>query len=147
MGVPWARFEQEDPELAAFGRARMEGRIAYLSTLRPDGAPRVHPVSPWFGAGLLMVMFRGHSPKVREVARDGRYAMHSASPAGDHDGEAGEFLVRGWLESVGPGHPASVASPYGTDAPYPLAYFTCHVEEVVATTYEGDRPIYHRWRG
>jgi hypothetical protein len=143
----WAEFERDAPELAAFGLARLEGRVVYLATLRRDGSPRVHPVSPWIGAGLLMVLFRGHSPKVAEVARDSRYAMHTSGPSDDHDGVAGEFLVSGWLESVGRDHPAASASPYGRGAPYPLAYFACHIEEAVGTTYEKDVPVYRRWRG
>ena len=57
----------------------MEGRIVYQATLRLDGGPRVHPVSPWLGAGLLCVSFRDTSPKLREVARDARYGLHTAS--------------------------------------------------------------------
>jgi len=68
----WAEFANHDPELAAFGLERIARRIVYQATLRPDGSPRVHPVSPWIGAGLLCVSFRATSPKVNEVARDAR---------------------------------------------------------------------------
>jgi len=142
----WADLERADPGLAAFGRERIEGRVVYHATLRADGSPRVHPVSPWFGAGLLGVIFRGHSPKVAEIRRDGRYAMHSSQPSDDHDGAAGEFLLRGWMEQIAPDHPLAIACPYGQDAPYELAFFACAIEEAVGTTYEGDRPIYQRWR-
>ncbi|HEX7246558.1 MAG TPA: hypothetical protein VF351_00515 [Actinomycetota bacterium] len=144
MGA-WAELEVQQPELAAFGRDRYEGRVVFHATLRRDGAPRLHPVSPWFGAGLLLVAFRGHSPKNDEVALDGRYAMHSAIDPADHDGAAGEFLVRGWMERVSKEHPGAIARPY--QAPYDLATFACSVEEAVATTYDGDRPIYRRWKG
>ena len=72
--VTWAEFANAEPDLAAFARERMEGRIVYQATLRLDGGPRVHPVSPWLEAGLLCVSFRDTSPKMREVARDARYA-------------------------------------------------------------------------
>ena len=144
MGA-WAELEVQDPELAAFGRDRFEGRVVFHATLRRDGAPRVHPVSPWFGAGLLLVGFRGHSPKNDEVALDGRYAMHSSIDAENHEGEGGEFLVRGWMERVSPDHPGAVAVPY--EVPYELAIYACSVEEAVGTTYEGDRPMYRRWKG
>ena len=88
----------------------MDGRIVYQATLRLDGGPRVHPVSPWVGAGLLCVSFRDTSPKIREVARDARYALHTAQPWEDHAGDYGEFMVRGWLEqvsSVAPGGDSS----------------------------------------
>lgn len=145
MGA-WAELEAADPELGAFGRERFEGRVVFHATLRTDGAPRLHPVSPWFGAGLLLVAFRGRSPKNDEIARDGRYAMHSAVDPGDHEGTDGEFLVRGWMERVGPEHPGAVHVPY--EAAYELACYACSVEEAVATTYPGGgSPVYRRWRG
>jgi hypothetical protein len=75
----WAEFENAEPDLAALARERMAGRIVYQATLRLDGGPRVHPVSPWIGAGL----------KMREVARDPRYALHTAQPWDDHAGDFG----------------------------------------------------------
>jgi hypothetical protein len=142
VAAAWAEFANADPELAAFGRGRIEGRIVYHATLRADGSPRVHPVSPWLAAGLLMVCFRAHSPKVDEIARDGRYAMHSVLPAEDHDGDAGEFMIRGWMERVGPDHPAARDHRLS----FELAYFACGIEEAVATTYPEDAPVYRRWR-
>jgi hypothetical protein len=141
----WAELELADPDLAAFGRERFEGRVVFHATLMADGAPRLHPVSPWFATGLLLVSFRAKSPKVAEILRDGRYAMHSIQPAEDHEGEAGEFLVRGWMEQVSEQHPGVVRRPYS--ASYPLASFACSVEEAVATTYpDGGSPVYRRWR-
>ena len=100
----WAEFELAEPELAAFGKERLDGQVCFHATLRADGSPRVHPVEPWIAAGLFLVRFRGHSPKVAEVLRDGRYALHS--PMDNPDGVGGEFLVRGWMEQIGDTHPA-----------------------------------------
>src|SRR5919197_4952525 len=102
----WAEFANAEPDLAAFARERMQGRIVSQATLRLGGSPRVHPVSPWIAAGLLCVSFRATSPKRREVARDGRYALHTAQPWDDHMGDFGEFMARGWLEQISPTHPA-----------------------------------------
>ena len=141
----WAEFANAASDLAAFARARMEGRIVYQATLRLDGGPRVHPVSPWLGAGLLCVSFRDTSPKLREVARDARYALHTAQPWEDHAGEHGEFMVRGWLEQIPPSHPAVTARPGQT--PYGLAHYACSIEEAVATKYSDDEmPVYRRWK-
>src|SRR5205085_10921995 len=96
----WAEFANAAPDLAAFGLERMEGRIVYQATLRLDGGPRVHPVSPWVAAGLLCVSFRDTSPKRREVARDARYALHTAQPCEDDAGKYGEFMARGRLEQI-----------------------------------------------
>ena len=145
MGA-WAELEVGDRELAAFGRERFEGRVVFHATLRRDGWPRLHPVSPWFGAGLLLVAFRERSPKNDEVALDGRYAMHSAIDPLNHEGEGGEFLVRGWMERISPEHPGAVAVPY--EASYPLAFYACSIEEAVGATYPGGgSPVYRRWKG
>jgi hypothetical protein len=141
----WAELEIQEPDLATFGRERFEGKVVFHATIRCDGAPRLHPVSPWFGAGLLLVAFRARSPKNDEVALDGRYAMHSAIEAENHEGEGGEFLVRGLMERVSPDHPGAIARPY--EAPYELAVYACAVEEAVGTIYDGDRPVYRRWKG
>ena len=141
MSATWGELEQAEPGLAAFGRERLEGRVVFHATLRPDGAPRLHPVSPWFGAGFLVVAFRARSPKVDEVLRNGRYAMHSQMD--NQEGDGGEFLVHGWMERIAEDHPAVNARPYS--ATYPLATYACSVEEAVGTTYEGDTPIYRRW--
>jgi hypothetical protein len=141
----WAELEIQEPDLATFGRERFEGKVVFHATIRCDGAPRLHPVSPWFGAGLLLVAFRARSPKNDEVALDGRYAMHSAIDSDNHEGAGGEFLVRGWMERVSPEHPGAVAVPY--EVPYELAVYACSVEEAVGTTYDGPTPIYRRWKG
>ncbi len=141
----WAEFANAEPDLAAFARERVEGRIVYQATLRLDGGPRVHPVSPWLGAGLLCVSFRDTSPKMREVARDARYALHTAQPWEDHAGDYGEFMARGWLEQISPSHPAVTARPGQT--PYGLVHYACSIEEAVSTEYSDDEmPVYRRWK-
>jgi hypothetical protein len=139
----WEEFELADAELAAFGRERLDGRVCFHATLRRDGGPRVHPVEPWIAAGLLMVRFRGGSPKVTEVAGDPPYALHS--PMDNPNGEGGEFLVRGRMVPVTPDHPA--AAEIVRTARVPLALYTLSVEDAVGTTYEGAEldPVYRRW--
>jgi hypothetical protein len=138
----WAEFELAEPELAAFGKERLDHQVCFHATLRADGSPRVHPIEAWIAVGLLLVRFRARSPKVAEVLRDGRYALHS--PMASMEGEGGEFLVRGWMEQIGETHPA--VQRFEHDAPYPLAFYAMSVEEAVGTTYEGDEPVYRRWR-
>jgi hypothetical protein len=140
----WAEFERAEPELARFGRERLDGQVCFHATLRADGSPRVHPVEPWIATGLLLVRFRARSPKVDEVARDARYALHS--PMDNPDGIGGEFLVNGWMEQVSPAHPA--ARRFAEESSEPLAFYALWVEEAVGTTYEGPDldPVYRRWR-
>ncbi|HET6615724.1 MAG TPA: pyridoxamine 5'-phosphate oxidase family protein [Dehalococcoidia bacterium] len=87
----WAQFEEASPEIAAVGRALLEKhQLAYLATIRPDGAPRLHPVSPFIIEGTLLVSTPPSSPKARDQQRDGRYVLHMLP--GDNDDE---FSVRG----------------------------------------------------
>ena len=144
MTATWSELERADPELAAFGRERFEGQVVFHATLTRDGSPRLHPVSPWFASGFLVVGFRASSPKVEEVAHDGRYAMHSAIGRDDHEGTSGEFLVRGWMERLADDHPAAIQRPY--EATYAIATFACSIGDAVATTYPAGAPVYRRWR-
>lgn len=73
----WREFEAAEPELAASGRRLIEShQIAYLATVRADGAPRLHPVSPQIIDGALYVCTPRSSPKARDQLRDGRYVLH-----------------------------------------------------------------------
>jgi hypothetical protein len=76
--MSWKDFEEANPELAAFGLERFKSGVAYLATVRKDGSPRVHPVTPIVGDGYLFVFMEPTSPKGYDLRRDGRYAMHSA---------------------------------------------------------------------
>ena len=88
----WLDFSRQAPELAAFGEARFRSGVAYLGTLRADGGPRVHPVTPILGEQLFLFM-EPTSPKGKDLRRDARYALH-CSVANSEGGE-GEFYVRG----------------------------------------------------
>lgn len=89
----WRDFERDAPELAAAGHAmlyRFGVGLGYLATVRADGGPRVHPFCPILHEGGLYGLI-AHSPKQRDLLRDGRYAIHSF-PAPDADDE---FYVTG----------------------------------------------------
>src|SRR5438477_12247521 len=97
-GMPWGEFEASAPELAAFGATRLAGQVAYLATVRADGAPRVHPVTPIIGEGHLFLFMEPTSPKGKDLQRDGRYALHCA--VSDSSGASGEFSVTGQARLV-----------------------------------------------
>ena len=65
--VTWQAFETEAPELASFGRERIDRRVSFLATVRGDGGPRVHPVTPWILDGHLYVRMYATSPKVADL--------------------------------------------------------------------------------
>jgi Pyridoxamine 5'-phosphate oxidase len=78
----WSDFAAADPSLAAGVRALLQQYgpgLAYLATVRPDGAPRIHPVSPVITDDGLYC-FIVASPKRHDLDRDGRYALHSYPP-------------------------------------------------------------------
>jgi hypothetical protein len=85
----WSDFAVASPRLAADVRTLLElsGQcFGYLATVRRDGGPRVHPVSPVIAEGGLFC-FVTPSPKRQDLERDGRYALH-AYPAEHSDDEA-----------------------------------------------------------
>jgi len=76
----WNDFSIEEPELARIGKDllfRSEVGLAFLATLRKDGAPRLHPVSLTFSSGRLYLLIPPASPKCADLIRDGRYAMQA----------------------------------------------------------------------
>jgi hypothetical protein len=95
----WSELAERAPEIAAVGQGLLERHgIAYLATVRADGAPRVHPVCPFVVDGRLIVATPQASPKARDQVRDGRYAMHMLP--GDDDAE---FRISGRACAVGDG--------------------------------------------
>ncbi len=88
----WTEFAQQAPELADFGRVRFTSGVAYLGTLRADGSPRVHPVTPIIGEQLYLFM-EPTSPKGQDLQRDARYTLHCSVE--DSNGGGGEFYIRG----------------------------------------------------
>src|SRR5688572_12743922 len=85
----WSDFAAAEPLLATDIRALLQQYgpgLGYLATVRPDGSPRVHPVSPVItDEGLYCFIVA--SPKRDDLERDGRYALHSYPPE-DSDDEA-----------------------------------------------------------
>lgn len=95
--MSWKLFEDASPALASLVFERLNRKIAYLATLRRDGSPRLHPVTPFIGSGMLFIFTEPSSPKIRDLRRDSRYALH-CSVGGD--GPLIEVLVSGNVEVV-----------------------------------------------
>ena len=76
----WSEFAAEQPDMAEAGRAliyQFRVGLGYLATVRKDGGPRVHPVCPVIAHDGLYVFIGNHSPKVHDLLRDGRFALHA----------------------------------------------------------------------
>src|SRR2546425_3146543 len=78
--VTWAEFAAAEPELADAGRSQLYQfgvGLAFLATVRRDGAPRLHPVCPVLSDDRLFVLITPTSPKQHDLLRDGRYALQT----------------------------------------------------------------------
>ena len=143
--MSWQALEDGNRELAAFGLERFSSRVAYLATLRKDGAPRVHPVTPVVGEGHLFVFMYDTSPKGRDLQRDGRYALHAGVE--NDEGGQGEFFVTGYAALIDDPALKAVATKH---APYPVEdnhiLFELNIESAFSTVYVDDKPVRQRWK-
>jgi hypothetical protein len=144
--VTWHAFEEDAPELASFGRERIDRRVSFLATTRGDGGPRVHPVTPWIADDHLYVRMYPTSPKAADLQRDPRFALHSMMD--NDDGVGGEFALKGDANRVH--DPAIVSAAYaaigGPGSERPLVLFELSVDEVLTTHYVDAEPERRRWR-
>jgi len=140
----WAEFAEHAPQFAAFGKSRFESGVAYLGTLRPDGGPRVHPVTPIVGDQLFLFM-EPTSPKGKDLQRDARYSLHCAVE--NMSGGNGEFYVRGRATlSDDPQlrEQAIKASPYAPQDYYILFVFS--IEFAFMNNYVDGKANPQRWQ-
>jgi len=149
----WAEFEATSPALAARGRALLYQfgvPLGYLATVRSDGGPRMHPFCPILCDGSVYGLI-GDSPKQRDLARDGRYAVHSF-PAPDRDDEfyfTGRAAQRSDPRLVERVRAALVAT--GATSDGAEALFELDLEHALLSTYKrrGEPgnwpPRYERW--
>src|SRR2546422_1033339 len=73
--VTWKEFAAAEPDLADVGRSllyQFKVGLAFLATVRQDGAPRLHPVCPVLSNGRLFVLITPTSPKRYDLLRDGK---------------------------------------------------------------------------
>lgn len=142
--MSWQSFEEQQPELAAFGADRLNGKVAYLATVRKDGSPRVHPVTPIIGQGHLFVFMEPTSPKGNDLRRDGRYAFHCS--VGDSNGAGGEFLVTGRARLIEDAALRAVAVALASYTPAErYILFEFDVETAASTVYSDDQTARVFW--
>lgn len=143
--MSWKALEEQNPELAAFGLERLNGKVSYLATIRKDGSPRVHPMTPIIGEGRFFVFMEPTSPKGHDIRRDGRYAIHCA--VSDNSGESGEFSLTGRARLVEDPEVRALAASISSYAPAErYILFEFELETVASTSYGGGPPQRRLWK-
>ena len=95
----WSEFEAEAPELAARVRERLDAHgHKTMATIRRDGSPRISGTEVEFGDGELWIGSMSDALKARDLQRDPRFALHSASE--DPDVWTGDAKLAGTAEEV-----------------------------------------------
>jgi hypothetical protein len=141
----WAELESAAPLVAGAGRGLLDrsNGAALLATVRGDAAPRLHPVTVGIRDGGLHV-FLLDSAKRRDLAEDGRYALHAhqdpANPA--------EFSIRGRAQLIPSGELRNNVADgwyFGVDDSYWL--FELRIETAILGERTADEwpPRYTRW--
>lgn len=141
----WKEFEAAAPELAAEVRARLTAhRHHTLATVRRDGAPRISGTECQLADGELWIGSMWQALKARDLQRDPRFALHSASE--DPPAWPGDAKLAGRAEEVH--DPALIRARNGEAAGNgPSHLFRLDLEEVstVALSPSGRSIVIRVW--
>jgi hypothetical protein len=147
----WSEFAQQAPRLATLTAARFDdpatGRLSYLSTVRSDGGPRVHPVKVFLAGGEPYVFMWGGSPKGADLQRDPRYALHTGVTPNPF--ESGEVALRGTAVVVADASEravAAAAAPFAKPPADDAVCFRLELHHAIASFAAEGRPLRLRWR-
>lgn len=151
--APWSEFEERAPAIAAGGRKlfyQFGPGLAFLATVRKDGAPRLHPICPTVVEGSLYALILPTSPKCGDLRRDGRYALHTF-PSPDVDDE---FLIMGRAVVIeNPARRSAILADLharGVKSGEDEMAFEFRIERAMLATYDGPHgtwpPKYSVWK-
>ena len=149
----WTEVTNAAPELAAAVQGRFDAHIhKTLATLRADGSPRISGVEASFRDDQVWLGMMPDSRKARDLQRDPRFALHSATvdpKMADGDaklaGRAIEITDQGTIDWFA----GQEGEEKGEAPPEPFHLFRVDVEEIVLTTLGGDPPdhlVIETWR-
>jgi hypothetical protein len=143
--MSWKEFEGESPELASLGFEKLNRKIVYLAILKEDGSPHINPVTPFIENGMLFMFTEPTSPKIRNLRRDGRYAMHCSV---SREGPLIEYLVSGDAEEITDSivreQAENLAAAPVVNESYAL--FEFQVKRVLAVEYDEEKKkVIRRW--
>ena len=96
--INWERFAEEAPHIAEVfdRRHKATGNLCFLATLRSDGSPRISPMEPGILDGELILLGMPNTTKYRDLARDPRFCLHTATV----DPYVGEGDAKLWGRAV-----------------------------------------------
>jgi hypothetical protein len=150
--VTWKGFSEAVPTMAEKGAAHLFQYgvgLAFLATVRLDGAPRLHPVCPVLSNTGLYVFVMSASPKLGDLSRDGRYALQAfPQPKPDSD----EFYLSGVARRV---TDPTLAAAALAGAKHPVRPdeipFELLIDRAMHTRWEGFgtpefHPVHEKWR-
>jgi pyridoxamine 5'-phosphate oxidase-like protein len=150
--VTWKEFAAVEPALADIGRSllfQFKVGLAFLATVRRDGAPRLHPVCPVLSNDRLFVLITATSPKRHDLMQDGRYALQTfpqPKPGSD------EFSIAGGAVLVDDSAArAEILRDARHMADASETVFELWLERVMHTTWENVRTpqmrsVHRKWR-
>ena len=148
----WAELAAAEPTLTREGERLFRAfTLAFLATVRPDGGPRVHPVTITVHDGGLYVFLVDGTPKRRDLLRDPRYALHSFP---SFRGGAVDSYVDDELVLLGTAWPvedagmrAAVAAAHNDTVHERDLLFELDVERAQHKTRRDGKAVYTRWPG
>ena len=146
-GAAWRDFAAEAPELATRGARHLDRAqgAALLATVRGDAPPRLHPVTVGIVVDGLFV-FVLDSAKRRDLAEDGRFALHAHQDQTASD----EFSIRGRAQLVPAGDVRDrVAGGWFFEVDDTYWLFELRLESAILGERGADEwpPRYTRWSG
>jgi Pyridoxamine 5'-phosphate oxidase len=151
----WNEVRRAAPELAAAVQRRFDAhKHKTLATLRADGSPRISGIEASFSDGELWLGMMPDSRKARDLQRDPRFALHSATADpemtdGDAkiSGRALEITDQPTIDAFVAAHPDETGA--GDDASPPSFHlFRTDIGEIVLTTIgdPADHLVIETWR-
>jgi len=140
----WNILANNEPGLAEFGQKRIDGQVAYLATVKKNGQPRAHPVTPIVGEGHCFVFVESGSAKSGDLLDNGYYCLHCAM--NDSSGSSGEFQISGRAKRIEDPSVRVLAESVASYRPSARAVlFELQVSEAISTEYRGGKPIRRKW--
>jgi hypothetical protein len=140
----WGDLEKENPELADFGRERLDGRVAYLATTSATGQPRASAVTPIVGLGGCFIFVEPGSSKNADLVTDSRYSLHCG--VSDITGSSGEFQLAGRAVRIDDDDRRNLAESVSSYKPARRTIlYELHFAEVIATSWRGGRADRQKW--